>query len=188
METSPNVGSNSSNGDTDGDKWVDLSNLQYSTNYTVYVNVTGSQRNETYYFETESGQNDTVDVTLTPSASANISVNRSTWLPSAGLGGNELSGATWANLDNTGTIQVDVTVNATDTSEWTLEASPGHNQFNLSFTLGSGYTAITTTQSVFKNDIAYNESQDFGLRVYMPTSSSSNSSQQTTITFVATVD
>lgn len=58
IETSPDVGSNSSSGGN-GSKKVDLSPLTSETTYTVYVNATDSGslnwRNNTYYFTTESG-------------------------------------------------------------------------------------------------------------------------------------
>ena len=44
---------------------------------------------------------------------------------------NQSRGVSWVNLDNDGTVQVDVTVNSTNTAVWTLAASPGHNQFNF---------------------------------------------------------
>jgi len=56
IQTSPNVGSNSGNGASDGPISCSLSGLQYSTSYTVYVNVTDGTdwTNSTYTFTTES--------------------------------------------------------------------------------------------------------------------------------------
>jgi len=53
IETSPYVGNASDEFDTNGTKSCPLSGLQPATNYTVYVNVTGSQSNQTFWFETE---------------------------------------------------------------------------------------------------------------------------------------
>jgi len=56
IQTSPNVGSNSGSGASDGSISCSLSGLQYSTSYTVYVNVTDGTdwTNTTYTFTTES--------------------------------------------------------------------------------------------------------------------------------------
>lgn len=61
IDTSPDVGNNSANGDTNGTKSASLSSLEYFTLYTVYVNATdaGSSEwtNETYTFKTEAEVN-----------------------------------------------------------------------------------------------------------------------------------
>jgi hypothetical protein len=53
IETAPNVGSASDTLDTSGVKACPLSGLQSLTNYTVFVNITGSQLNLTFYFWTQ---------------------------------------------------------------------------------------------------------------------------------------
>ena len=66
IETSPDIGSNSDNGDANGSKEVELSGLSFGTNYTIYVNATsvdqqiGGDRgsadtNQTFWFETRGG-------------------------------------------------------------------------------------------------------------------------------------
>jgi PKD repeat protein/polygalacturonase len=56
IQTSPNVGSNSGNGQTNGSKTCSVSGLAYSTTYTWYVNVTDGTdwTNVSYIFTTES--------------------------------------------------------------------------------------------------------------------------------------
>ncbi len=63
IETSPDVGSNDSNGDTDGTKTCFISGLNYSMTYTWYVNATdpsgsGTYAREVYTFTTEPSSND----------------------------------------------------------------------------------------------------------------------------------
>jgi hypothetical protein len=58
IETNPDVGSISQSGVTSGVKTCTISNLQYDTDYTWYVNVTGSGNiNQVYHFSTK-GQYD----------------------------------------------------------------------------------------------------------------------------------
>jgi len=52
IETAPNIGSASGNDETTGVKSCPLSGLQYNTIYTVFLNATGSQINQTYWFGT----------------------------------------------------------------------------------------------------------------------------------------
>lgn len=49
-------------------------------------------------------------------------------------------------------------------------------------------TEIQISHNTFVEDLAYNENQQFGLKVEMPTSSSTNANQETEITFTATAD
>jgi hypothetical protein len=154
----------------------------------VQVVVIGSSRNETYTFETESGPEDVIEITLTPNAEANISLNKTTWSPTCDLGNSQATSLAMFNLDNAGSIQVDVVVSATNTTDWTLDTTPNHDQFNMSFNHGSGWTLLDVTSGTFKSNLAYDASVDFGLQVFMPTSSSTNTSQESIVTFVATVD
>ncbi|MHA1287577.1 MAG: PKD domain-containing protein, partial [Candidatus Thorarchaeota archaeon] len=61
IETSPDVGNASQNGEGNGTKSCSLSGLQYSTTYTIFVNATdvGSDEwtNQTFWFETEGSPN-----------------------------------------------------------------------------------------------------------------------------------
>lgn len=78
------------------------------------------------------GPTDDIIVTLTPSGTVNITVTPPTWNgEGASIGQTGTSGGTAFTLDNSGTVQVDVTINATNTTAWTLDTSTGHNKFRL---------------------------------------------------------
>jgi len=77
------------------------------------------------------GNVDNVTVTLSPQATASIIVNQSSWTPDAGLGESESTAGDWATLTNNGLVQVDVTIKANNTNDWTLSSSAGHNKFLL---------------------------------------------------------
>ncbi len=188
INTTPDIGNASGYGESDGIKSCVLSGLQPSTTYEVNVVVIGSSRNETYTFTTASGSSDKIWVTLDPQTTANITVNKSSWNPSVNIGENESTGLSFFNLDNSGNVQVDVSVNASDTMNWSIAMSPSHNQFNLSYNTGSGWNLLDTIASSFASNLAYDEDVDFGLQLFMPTSSSTNSNQQSTITFTAIMD
>jgi len=83
------------------------------------------------------GNVDNVTVTLSPQATASISVDQSSWTPDAGLGESESTAGDWATLTNNGPVQVDVTIKANNTNDWILANSAGHNQFSL-FSLING--------------------------------------------------
>jgi endo-1,4-beta-mannosidase len=138
--------------------------------------------------EETGGANDTINVTLSPQGTADILINRTTWSPTIGIMENTSTSATAFNLDNNGSISVSITVNVSNTVNWTVATTPGHNQFNMSFTIGSGWIILQNSPQTFIENLAYNEDQDFGLQLYMPTSSETNTNQTATITFVATAD
>ena len=99
------------------------------------------------------------------------------------------------NLTNEGTVQVNVDANASDTAAWTIENAPGHNQFNMSFygaISPSAWELLGTGTEDFKDDLPASGQPGnyttFDLKVYMPTSSSTNDLQYLTVTFTATAD
>jgi hypothetical protein len=130
---------------------------------------------------------DTIVVTLSPNATADIEVDQPTWAPSVGLGSDIQTAADWANLTNEGYVDVLVEVNATNTAAWTLAETAAHDAFKLA-TIGVAKT-LTVAYQTFVADLPASGTtwQTFGLNVTMPTSSSTNISQTTTITFKATV-
>lgn len=77
-----------------------------------------------------SGDTDDINVTLNPQATASITVNQASWSPSCSLGETEQTSGTWATLTNDGDVQVDVTIKANNTNDWTL-GTVGHDQFKL---------------------------------------------------------
>lgn len=136
------------------------------------------------------GDTDSIAVTLTPNAIANILVNQSTWNGGAvGLGQNSSTAANWANLTNEGSVSVSVAISVANPTIWTISPTRGHNQFVL---LTSGIVkTLTVAPQVFINPLMPKNDgspqyANFGLTVNMPTSSSTNSSQVITITFTGT--
>lgn len=131
----------------------------------------------------------TIDVTMNPSASINITCNQASWSPSARLTENESTATDWATLTNAGDVSVLVNVSASDSTNWTLAGSPEHNQFELQMYIDTSWTDLTTSDQTFKNNLSPeggSNTVDFGLWLYMPTTSSTASSQISTITFTAT--
>jgi hypothetical protein len=129
-----------------------------------------------------------ISVKLNPSSAADITVNQTTWTPVAGLGAVNSTAENWASITNNGLTNVSVTVHATNTTDWTLAGTAAHNAFKLE-TTGIEKT-LTTEEQAFVEDlptIAGDPTETFGLKVTMPTTSSNNAEQTTTITFTATV-
>jgi len=137
---------------------------------------------------------DTIVVTLTPSGTVNIDVTPGTWNGAgATIGSTGTSGATDFNLSNIGTVPVDVTIEAIDTTAWELDiATPAHDQFTLAFnvSVAGTWTHFDETPVAFIGDLPVSaEAQNwalFALEVEMPTSTSTNAAQETTITFTGT--
>ncbi|MEA3318897.1 MAG: hypothetical protein U9Q88_02635, partial [Bacillota bacterium] len=116
-----------------------------------------------------------------------ISVNVSSWDPSCKIGENESTESDWAMVTNDGDVSFDVDIKATNTTNWTVGATPSHNDFNMSFKLDGGtWTTMSYDDVDFVNDLASSATQKFGLRIYMPTTTSTNDQQNTTITFTIT--
>jgi len=181
------AGSSGSNGEENGTKSYQLSDVEYSQDYIVYVNVTGSQRNETYTFTTQSGPEDKIHVVLSPQATADIKLNRTTWEPNIGWAGNITTGLQAFNLDNNGSVSVDVDMYIVNGTAWHPGTTPGHDQFNLSINTGAGWNLVYNTPEQFTSNLRYDESQDFGLQLYKPTSTSTADNQNITLVFEATV-
>ena len=78
-----------------------------------------------------SDDNDYINVTVTPSGLVDIVVTPTFWNPTVSISENISTATDYFNLDNTGVVQVDVTINASNTSVWTLDAAPGHDLFQL---------------------------------------------------------
>jgi len=131
-----------------------------------------------------------ITVTLSPTATASITVDPTTWNGAgAGIGAWGNSSSTAFNLSNVGTVQCSIQINGSNTAAWTLAGSNGYNQFYLGYILGGEHT-ITTSPAAFGSALpaggggTYYET--FGLHVHMPTASSTNTPQHLTITFAAT--
>ena len=140
------------------------------------------------------GNTETITVTLTPAATANITIDKSTWEPGCGIGETNQTATDWGTCMNDGSVAVNVTVNITADvgTVWTVsaDATPGHDEPAFAIYDNemppADWELLSTTQSEFATNIAYDSEQTFGLNVSMPPSTSTNVDQTFTITFVAT--
>ena len=90
-------------------------------------------------------------------------------------------------VTNNGTINIDVTVNATDTNNWTLETTEGYNNFVLKHNQTGSWTMIQESQAIpFLSNFTVSGIEYFWFQVDMPTTSESAEEQKTIITFDAT--
>jgi len=129
-----------------------------------------------------------LNITLSGYTEASILLNDTTWTPSAGLGTNESTGINHFKLDNDGSVQLDVDIKGSIEPTWSLGASAAHDVVYVAYNIGSGNVEITTGDLDFVNDLAHNESQNFGMYIDMPTTSSTSIQQNITVTFTATAD
>ena len=172
-----NSDGNSSNGDSNGSKELDISGLSYSTEYTVWVNATdGTDWTRKWFTFTTRG------------GTMSIFINQTSWNANCLSGENVSTGPNWALLQNTGDLAVDVSIEGTNTTAWLLEASPDHNKFQMQWGVPDdvNWTNILTSPAFFIGNLAYGASQPFGLKLFMPTSSSTTAAQTSTLTFIAT--
>lgn len=149
------------------------------------------------------GTTDTITVTLTPGGAADIIVYNTTgwvatatWHPVVSIGGhlNTTGGA--YTINNTGSIAVDVVINATlSGGAWTIVTgtTPAHDQVCLRYNktvLGTWTNILDQAGAAFLDDFPANgqtgDNASFDLGVYMPTSTSTNAAQTVTILFTAT--
>ena len=135
---------------------------------------------------------DTTEINMSLTDTAEIIVetvgNSKYWNFSGATGTTHTSNDTYW-LNNTGAVQVDITIVATDPTDWTLEVAPGANQFTLMQNETGGWIDIPEgTPVAFKTDFAGSASTTFEYQVELPTSATVSTSQQTIVTFAATVD
>jgi hypothetical protein len=134
-----------------------------------------------------SADSDSINITLTPSGSIEINVNRTHWTFEVPLNTTGNTSLDWGLIENNGTIAAYVEVMGTNTSDWTLGTAQGHNQFNLSYIYNATVTGnITLEQGVFIDNLGAGENETFGLKVHMPVSTSVPTNQTTTIYFIGT--
>jgi len=145
----------------------------YSTTYYWSLNLTddnGGWTNDTYHFTTEAG---TISFSLNTSTAAFGTVSLGT---SAITSGNKF------NLTNDGDVAIDVTIQVNDSTDWTYVTYANHDdvdEFTMNFTTDawSSETNIAPTGTEISNNLAVDASVDFGLRLYMPSSSTVGSEQ-----------
>jgi len=134
------------------------------------------------------GDNGIVYVTLEPEATVNIIITPDNWnLTNQPLNTNISTPLTYFSIDNNGTVTVEVNVGCTNSTNWILNTTPGHNQFNLQYrfqSIGNWTTILSNT--TFLTDFSYNDIEYFGFNLYMPTTSSTSAKQTWQINFVAT--
>ena len=86
----------------------------------------------------KASDNDNIIITMNPGGTASITCTQSTWSPSVSIGGNAATAPDWGTVTNDGTVQVDVSVNATNTAAWTIGSSSANNQFQMQWGTGTG--------------------------------------------------
>ena len=118
--------------------------------------------------------------------SMGLTCNRSFWNISGSSGTSKQTILTWGNITNTEYLEIDVEISASNASLWHVAASPGNNQFNLSFNTGGGWAPFTYEKKPFILNLASGRTIAFGLQVYLPTSASSAINQSTIITYTIT--
>jgi hypothetical protein len=131
----------------------------------------------------------TIALSATPSATASITCNRSTWAPPCGVGSQAATVGHWGNITNTGIVYVTIKVKVTNPGTWTIGGSASHNVFKMDCTPFQGADIVlTVNDQTFAANLANAAKKDFGLSIIMPISSSTNVDQTTIITFTATVN
>lgn len=95
-------------------------------------------------------------------------------------------------VENNGNIQEDFKIKGADAtttgSTWELSDTQGSKKYVHKFGVGSSpstYTALNKSGAVLVNDIDPDSTQDFKLRIEMPSSSDSYEQHSTTVTVVA---
>lgn len=140
------------------------------------------------------GPTDTIVVTLTPGGSVDITVVNSTggteWHPTASVPSGTQTTAGF-NLSNVGDIPCDVTIEGENTNGgWDLNTvAVGHDAFRMAYNITTA-NYFDETPEAFASDLPVSEEAQywviFSLTVEMPSSTSTNAAQTTTITFTGT--
>jgi hypothetical protein len=137
------------------------------------------------------GSEESITVTLTPDATANITLDQSTWEPGCGIGETNQTADAWGTCTNDGDVRCNVSVNITEDAGtvWeildTYSDTPGYNNVSFAIYNGSGWPVLNEAGTTF-GTIAYGGSQTFGLNVTMAEYTSTDDDQLFTITFIAT--
>ena len=141
---------------------------------------------------------DTTEINMSIIGSADIIVVNETGGTYWGINGsyNQIEGTLGTVMNsskhiitNNGTVNVAVTINATDATNWTLENTAGHNQFVVKHNQTGSWTTIPeATATIFMTDLAWNGTNEFWFQLELPTTSESPEIQLTTVTFEATVN
>lgn len=90
--------------------------------------------------------------------------------------------ADYFSVTNTGNVPSNMTMKATNTSNWRLSPSPGADAFTLEYRLDTTWIPLTTSPVIFAENIGPGENETFALQMKTPTSTTSYGQQSTTIT------
>ena len=137
--------------------------------------------------------NESTVITMNLDDTAGITIEPSTW-EIDGSTGSVSSTQMW--LNNTGAVAVSVNISTnatTDSGDWSLALVAGHDAYYLrENNTGASWTNITATGYLFDANVAAQgqsgDSTSFDIEVGYPTSSSTADSQETRVTFTATVN
>ena len=120
--------------------WVDYqTNISVSGDDPVYWNFTGADENSTTYWWTVYYDNgitnlsQTYHFTTVRQQKMDILLNRYFWGPSCNVQGNEATSTSWGRLTNNGTFTANVTIQGTNTENWSLSPWSDNNQVHLQY-------------------------------------------------------
>jgi len=128
-----------------------------------------------------------VSVTVT-AKNISLSVNPSTYNYGALALSTTTETASTFDVTNDGNVTENFWVRGADTTNWTLAATPGSDQYEHDWKKGAGsYSPLTTSnQSAGGSVTSGSTLSSYKFQIHMPTSSTSYAQQSTAVTFVAT--
>jgi hypothetical protein len=176
-------------GDTINVSWNSTGNAP--GNYVLKVNATDVSGTlyATRNFTLQAFTIKHITITATPAGTLDIVVDPNIWDGGgAAIGENYSTSLDTFTLENIGTVYADVTVEATDSTTWSLSTAPAHNKFQLQWNQGYDWYNLQLTPALFLDALPCGSTQQFGLKIFMPTSSSTNQNQTIVITFRATAN
>lgn len=137
---------------------------------------------------------DEVSLTITYTAAPTISVTVSDGSVGYGYissGSTEETTSSGLNdtqtATNNGDVAEDFSIKGQDSTNWTLGASAGSEQYVHEFSTNSGgaWTALTTSNQSLVSNVAASGTQDFDLRITPPSSTSNFTQQDVSVTITA---
>lgn len=152
----------------------------------IIVSIFAIMMISTFMMPASADEEQTITITIENYAEASIKLNETEWATSAPLDDSETE---LFNLENNGSVTVDVDIKATDTTNWVIQSDPGHNIFALRYNNTGGAVGdveITNADLTFYEGLAHDGDVDFVLTLLLPVTSSVASAQEITVTFTAT--
>ena len=91
---------------------------------------------------------------------------------------------------NSGNVTEDINIRGTNTVAWTLASAIASNVYTHEFSTNAGalYLFMSTSQQEFADAVAANSSQQFDLRITVPSSTSSGAQQSADVTVTAVAE